>query len=1161
MRNEKKTAGIGCARILTSLIAILILSNCLKGVNVNILTNPGFESGTTGWAARGGSISAVTSPTPHSGTYCGRAYNRTATWNGIQQNVLGKMVVGQTYTVSGWVRTSSSASSTLHISFAKTDDNGTTYAWAASGTASSSGWVYISGSYTLNVTGTLTALLAYVEGPDSGIDIYVDDASVYGPEVGLPDPNATGSINTTVRHQVLEGFGAAGAWYEGTVLNYTEPTRTNLYNTMFRDLGLDIYRVRNTYDVDNGYITRSATIIQAAATSLGHPIRVMNSSWGPPAYLKSNNDYENGGTLIKDAYGNYKYAEFAQWWRDSLTAWSNAGVNTYYLNMQNEPQWSADWATCLWDPTENSTYAGYKQGFAALYANLNTMPDRPKLLAPESASLGGTAAYLNAFNSTDMSNTYGYAHHLYDGSADTPDQLVSAMATFKNQYGDKPIFQTEFSGGTTTTWTNAMNLAILMNNCLTVENVSAYLYWDLFWASPSGLISLTTPNYTINPVYYAFKHYSYFTDPIWQRVDTGTSTSNVRMSAFISPDNSQLSVVIINTSTSSININLSFTGFTIEDGNVYRSSSTQNCINIGTFNPAGPLTLPASSITTLSLSSGTVDTTPPAAPTGLSATGGESMVTLNWNDNTEIDLAGYNVYRSTTSGSGYSKINSSLLSSSNYTDNAVTPYVTYYYVVTAADTSANESGNSSQASAMPTDTTPPAAPAGLTATAGDGTVLLNWNDNSESDLGGYNVYRSTTSGSGYSKLNSSLMSSSDYIDSPVTNGITYYYVVTAEDIFSNESGYVSEISAMPNASTIYSFAGITAANTNYNAYACDVDLFPFAGSSANRNTMAEATDSQYTNISTDDTTEWETVNPDSGDKIFLWIEMKINELPADITQINLTFDGYTDDTSTVTHRIYVMKAGADWIQSASWVQVGTDQSISPSTYASMTRSITSSITDYIDGTGKIVWGVYETTSAQVMHINYLEMAVLANSDTTPPASPTGLSATAGNGTILLDWNNNPEPDMAGYNVYRSTTSGSGYNKLNSSLLSSSDYIDNTVTNGIIYYYVVTAVDTHDNESDYSSQTSSVPDYQNCADVQAGGYKLLSDLNGDCYVNFEDLQTMSNYWLSTDCAANNNCDGADFEPIDGRVDFLDFSDFAEQWMQCNSPVDLNCTANW
>jgi len=194
------------------------------------------------------------------------------------------------------------------------------------------------------------------------------------------------------------------------------------------------------------------------------------------------------------------------------------------------------------------------------------------------------------------------------------------------------------------------------------------------------------------------------------------------------------------------------------------------------------------------------DTTPPAAPTGLAANAGDGTVGLDWNNNGEADLAGYRVYRSTSSGGGYSAI-SGLIGSSAYTDNNVNNGTTYYYVVTAEDTSSNESGNSNQASGTPEagpDVTPPSAPTGLGASAGDATVGLDWNNNGESDLAGYRVYRSTSSGGGYGDI-SGLIGSSAYTDNAVTNGTTYYYVVTAEDTSGNESGDSNEASGTPQA--------------------------------------------------------------------------------------------------------------------------------------------------------------------------------------------------------------------------------------------------------------------------------------------------------------------------------------------------------------------------
>jgi len=97
------------------------------------------------------------------------------------------------------------------------------------------------------------------------------------------------------------------------------------------------------------------------------------------------------------------------------------------------------------------------------------------------------------------------------------------------------------------------------------------------------------------------------------------------------------------------------------------------------------------------------------------------------------------------------------------------------------------------------DTTPPAAPAGLVATAGDGSVSLDWPDNAEPDLAGYTVYRATTTGGPYAPLTGVLIAQSAYIDSAVTNGTTYYYVVTASDGSGNESVLSAEDSATPQA--------------------------------------------------------------------------------------------------------------------------------------------------------------------------------------------------------------------------------------------------------------------------------------------------------------------------------------------------------------------------
>jgi hypothetical protein len=73
-------------------------------------------------------------------------------------------------------------------------------------------------------------------------------------------------------------------------------------------------------------------------------------------------------------------------------------------------------------------------------------------------------------------------------------------------------------------------------------------------------------------------------------------------------------------------------------------------------------------------------------------------VALSWIASTST-VAGYNVYRSTVSGTQYAKVNSSLVGGPAYTDGTVLGGTLYYYVTTAVDASGNESANSNEVSA------------------------------------------------------------------------------------------------------------------------------------------------------------------------------------------------------------------------------------------------------------------------------------------------------------------------------------------------------------------------------------------------------------------------------------------------------------------------------
>ncbi|MEI6752126.1 MAG: T9SS type A sorting domain-containing protein [Paludibacter sp.] len=106
----------------------------------------------------------------------------------------------------------------------------------------------------------------------------------------------------------------------------------------------------------------------------------------------------------------------------------------------------------------------------------------------------------------------------------------------------------------------------------------------------------------------------------------------------------------------------------------------------------------------------------------------------------------------------------------------------------------------------------PVSPTGTIATAGNKQVMLSWN--SLSGATSYSVYRSTTSGSGYTLVASGL-SSISYSDTGLSNGTKYYYIISQTNS-SGESNASTEVNATPNITT-----GLESSESNN-----DVEFFP-----------------------------------------------------------------------------------------------------------------------------------------------------------------------------------------------------------------------------------------------------------------------------------------------------------------------------------------------
>ena len=73
--------------------------------------------------------------------------------------------------------------------------------------------------------------------------------------------------------------------------------------------------------------------------------------------------------------------------------------------------------------------------------------------------------------------------------------------------------------------------------------------------------------------------------------------------------------------------------------------------------------------------------------------------------------------------------------------------------------------------------------------------------------------------------------------------------------------------------------------------------------------------------------------------------------------------------------------------------------------------------------------------------------------------------------VSLNWDASASPSVVGYNVYRSSTADGAFTKVNAAIDASASYSDSSVSNGKTYYYVVTAVNSKNEESAFSAPAS------------------------------------------------------------------------------------------
>ena len=478
----------------------------------------------------------------------------------------------------------------------------------------------------------------------------------------------------------------------------------------------------------------------------------------------------------------------------------------------------------------------------------------------------------------------------------------------------------------------------------------------------------------------------------------------------------------------------------------------------------------------------------PPPPTGLTATPGEFQVSLDWDDSTDPDVIGYLIYRSTTSGGPYDEVDDALASA--FVDTTVTNGTLYYYVVTAYDNLGQESLYSSQVQARPQDMTPPAAPTGLEATALDSSVYLTWDANTEPDFSSYFIYVSDTQGGPYDEVDSDDVT--EWLVGGLTNGVTYYFVVQAEDNANNLSEYSAEVSATPSTSPEPlppTNLQVTFEGDEYVFLDWDDSTQPSVVSyNVYRSTT---TGGPYAFIGGDVLSEYEDDTGVNGTRYY-YVVTAVDNLSRE--------SGYSNEATgrpflPMPQPQGVVATGGQNQITVNWNPVSHPELIGYGVYRATTSGGPYTgiaqvydpphvDTNVVLGTPYYYVVVSINGNTQEESPYSTEVSAVAV-DTVAPAAPSNLTGTATNGGADLQWDANTEPDLAEYGIYRSTSSGGPYVNVDND--DATTYADGGLVNGSTYYYVVTALDNSGNESTYSNEIAVTPSDPNAA----AGYRVQS----------------------------------------------------------------------
>jgi len=344
------------------------------------------------------------------------------------------------------------------------------------------------------------------------------------PDYMPPQPPGPAEVDLTLSYQRIDGFGASSAW----TANNLSDTLADQFFSPDVGIGLSLLRVQIKPE---GMTFELPTAQKAVARGA----KVWGAPWSPPGEWKDNGSTTNGGKLLP---------EHRQDWANRLASFASSmaaqGVPLVAISAQNEPNYTATWDTCRYDPPDMLTFVRDFLG-PALAAAGQTVP----VMAPETQGWDQFARYADPLMAdTAAAGMIGpVAMHYYAG---TPYDYQPAKAAGKSLW-ETEVSDDKVNKNLDTTIDSGIRVAQMIHDNLVNGGVTAFHYWWLMPGTGGGNGALAANN-ALLPRAWAMGNWSRFVRPGFVRVAvTPKPQDYVNVSAFKDPTGTRVVVVAFNT--------------------------------------------------------------------------------------------------------------------------------------------------------------------------------------------------------------------------------------------------------------------------------------------------------------------------------------------------------------------------------------------------------------------------------------------------------------------------------------------------------------------------------------------------------------------------------------------------------------------------------------